>query len=321
MTIKHIITRFRQMGGFHLVKEYVRLGYAGPLLKEFLRSLTGRQSFKTGYSKILQRIVPDLNAEYYPIMKTAAAAYDAKPHECHRSDKVWFCWIQGMDKAPDLVKACLNSQRKWLHDKEIVIVDGSTWQNHVEIPDYIVEKYRKGLIPQALFSDIIRLELLLRHGGTWIDSTVLCTGDSYDRAYLDSDLFMFQYGRPCDPDYGGISNWFITSCTQNRLLTILRDMLYAYWKDHDCALNYYIFHSFFSLIQKEYPEEAAKMPYGSSMASIALGRNVWRKYDAEKFAKVTQKTCFHKLNYRQGPEVVSDKENYYNEILRQYTNA
>lgn len=321
MTVKHIITRFRQLGGIHLVREYIRLGYAGPLLKEFMRSLSGKQSFKAGYSKILQRIIPELNAKYYPVMNAAASAYDARPHDCHRSDKVWFCWLQGMDKAPDLVRACLNSQRKWLHDKEIILVDGMNWKDYVDIPDYIVEKYRKGCIPQALFSDIVRLELLLRHGGTWIDSTVLCTGDGFDKAYLDSDLFMFQYGRPGSAEYGGISNWFITACTQNRLLTILRDMLYAYWKDYDCALNYYIFHSFFSVIQKEFPEESAKMPYGPSAVAISLGRNIWRKLDAAKYEKVTAATCFHKLNYRQGPEVVKDGGNYYNEILRQYTNA
>lgn len=43
----------------------------------------------------------------------------------------------------------------------------------MKLPDYIVKKWEKGRIPADLFSDLLRLELLIRYGGTWIDSTVL----------------------------------------------------------------------------------------------------------------------------------------------------
>jgi len=54
----------------------------------------------------------------------------------------------------------------------------------VELPGYIVEKWEKGRIPAAMFSDLLRVELLIKYGGTWIDSTVFCTGVNDEQGSL-----------------------------------------------------------------------------------------------------------------------------------------
>lgn len=58
--------------------------------------------------------------------------------------------------------------------------------------------------------------------------------------------------------------------TNNEVLILLRDMLYAYWKVFDCTLDYYIFHLFFSMLSREYPDEILAMSYGQSTNSLAL---------------------------------------------------
>ena len=50
----------------------------------------------------------------------------------------------------------------------------------------------------------------------------------------------------------------------------LRDMLFSYWKDYNCTLDYYIFHLFFAMVANEYPEEIAAMPHGQSQNSLVL---------------------------------------------------
>ena len=47
-----------------------------------------------------------------------------------------------------------------------------------------MEKWEKGRIPAAMFSDLLRVELLIKYGGTWIDSTVLCTGVNDEKGSL-----------------------------------------------------------------------------------------------------------------------------------------
>ena len=68
-----------------------------------------------------------------------------------------------------------------------------------------------------------------------MDATVLCTGNVKVKDYLDADLFLFQYTPKGTTEGISISNWFITSCTNNEVLMAVRDMLFEYWKEYDCV--------------------------------------------------------------------------------------
>ena len=206
---------------------------------------------------------------------------------------------------------------------EIKVIDAKNWKEYIELPDYIVEKWEKKQIPPALFSDLLRLQLLIEYGGTWIDSTVLCTGFKGSKLqefkkYLDADLFLFQYTSEKTTGDISISNWFISAHSNNEVLIVLRDMLFAYWKDYNCTLDYYIFHLFFAKVAKEYPEQIAAMPYGYSVNSLVLLHHWGEQFDQNKWDKLVANVCFHKLAFRVNEEVKTNKNNYFNHILETY---
>ena len=156
-----------------------------------------------------------------------------------------------------------------------------------------------------------------------IDSTVLCTGftpknEEYTRPYLDADLFFFQYTPPGSNQWRGISNWFITACSNNELLLVLRDMLYAYWKDYDCMIHYYIFHLFFNMLYEIYPKKIAAMPYGYSMNSITLIYHLGETFNKQKWDNFISKVCFHKLLFDVKSKVIKGENNYYHHIIESY---
>ena len=95
----------------------------------------------------------------------------------------------------------------------------------------------------------------------------------------------------------------------------VRDMLYAYWKDYDCTLDYYIFHLFFEIVAREYPEQVGAMPYGSSLRSIALMKHWNEPFKQEQWDRLVSKVAFHKLSHRVSEEVKNNKDNYYNHII------
>lgn len=88
---------------------------------------------------------------------------------------VWWAWLQGEDKAPELCKRCLASIRREMTDYQINVVTEDNMWDLITVPDYIRRKYEKGIISKTHFSDILRTCLLIEHGGVWIDSTVYCT--------------------------------------------------------------------------------------------------------------------------------------------------
>lgn len=333
MDFKKLITRFRQFGGFRLVVQYAKLGVIGTAAKDFLICLVKRHSFKQIYPAVLQRVEPFLIEKYAPVVSSFKFQVSGSL-EHKRSMIIWFCWLQGLENAPETVHSCYNSLKQNLPDREVKVIDRSNWKEYVALPEYICKKWKKGRIPAALFSDLLRLELLIKYGGTWIDSTVLCTGvnenhnendnlsrigelENKAKQYLDADLFLFQYTKQGDIPVS-ISNWFITACSNNEVLILLRDMLYAYWKDYDCTLDYYIFHLFFSMLSKEFPDEIASMPYGQSMNSLALLHHWGEKFDQQKWDRLVANVSFHKLAFRVNESVTENKENYYNYILSEY---
>ena len=320
MDIKRIMSRFHQLGGIRLLREYARLGVLSSLSKEFIRLLLSGKPPKLINAVISRKLNSFLKEKYLPILLERKSFYEVQEMEHKRSSIVWFCWLQGIDQAPQIVKACYRSLENNLVGREIRVITAENWREYVDLPDYVVGRWEKKQIPSALFSDLLRLQLLVKYGGTWIDSTVLCTGTEHAKEFLDTDLFMFQYTPPekYPASFDGISNWFITSCTNNEILLVLRDMLFAYWKDYDCTLYYFIFHLFFSMLAKVYPDVIANMPYGYSEWSLTLENHWSEPFNQKKWDKLTNLVNFHKLYYRIDDKVKKDKGNFYNSILGKY---
>lgn len=55
-----------------------------------------------------------------------------------------------MDNAPDLVKKCYESLKNNLKDKEIILITSENISKYVTFPDYIMEKWEKGIITHTI---------------------------------------------------------------------------------------------------------------------------------------------------------------------------
>ncbi len=343
MDFQKLSTRFRQFGGFRLLWEYVKLGAIWPAVRTAWRFTVKGAWGKVGLFQcckeiygtvILKKVEPFLERKYAPIV-SSCKFQDSSELEHKRNKVIWFCWLQGLNEAPEIVRVCYHSLTRHLvkvQGYRLQVIDGKNWKEFVKLPEYVVRKWEKGRIPAANFSDLLRLELLIKYGGTWIDSTVLCTGvnendnenekpsriselENKAKQYLDADLFLFQYTPEGTTRGISISNWFITSCTNNEVLMAVRDMLYAYWKDYDCTIDYYMFHLFFEIVARGYPEQVGAMPYGSSQRSIALMRHWNEPFNQKQWDRLVSKVAFHKLSHRVSEEVKNNKDNYYNHII------
>ena len=144
------------------------------------------------YHALLLSVEEKLRKRFEPVMIQKEKEYKNLELKRNPSRYVWTCWLQGLDNAPDLVKVCHASLCEYIKDRSVVVLTNKNLQQYVTLPEYILRKHEQGIIPDAAFSDMLRLELLCKHGGTWIDATVLCTGDEGIKELMDADLFVFQ---------------------------------------------------------------------------------------------------------------------------------
>lgn len=89
--------------------------------------------------------------------------------------QIYFCWLQGEENLPTMVRCCYNSLKQNAGHYKIVFIDEKNFSNYVDIAPHIMDKFKAEKISRTHFSDILRISLLERHGGLWLDSTVLVT--------------------------------------------------------------------------------------------------------------------------------------------------
>ena len=229
---------------------------------------------------------------------------------------VWLSWLQGLDKAPEIVRVCLASQKRHLPDYEFRTLDLDNYRQWVELPDYVVEKYRKGLVPQASFSDLLRLAVLKRYGGIWMDASVFCSGFGNEKLQarwnriMRSEFIVFRYFRRGEKTPVGLSNWFIAAVPNQIIVSSILDIVLANWKDYDCLVDYYIFHLFLGLALHEVPVIEARMPRENSFHSIMLGDALARTFRQEQWQDLIDHVSIHKFNFRKVEEALKNPHSY-----------
>lgn len=308
---------YKKAGGKEILRQYARAHVLFYALFQTLLQGFSKKSLEIVRLSVQNKILKKLRKKYKKKIENFAAEIDKSckdaPHE--NCGKIWFCWFQGLENAPQTVKTCYNSLKENIRDREIIVITEENFGDYVEFPDYILEKYKKGVISRTHFSDLLRLELLIKYGGSWIDSTVYCSGGEIPSYMLGGGLFLFRDLKPgLDGHAVSISNWFITADSGDKILMLTRDLLYAYWKKSKLT-DYFIFHDFFELATERYPEEWGKViPFPNSAPHILLLR-LFEPYNAEIWEAVRGITPFHKLTYKFTEEQQALEGTFYSEIV------
>ena len=119
------------------------------------------------------------------------------PTETSTGNIVWMSWLQGEENAPIIVQQAIKSVRKNFPNRKVILIDNENLTSYVHLPDFVMEKWNKGLISNTHFSDLLRLYLLIEYGGVWVDATVFIKKVPADiLKEIDKGLFFFQNLRP-----------------------------------------------------------------------------------------------------------------------------
>lgn len=302
-----VLSKAKSFGGWRLVRTYVSMGISVQALTMLCKVLLGRISLSQAARHVSMLVIPKLQDEF----KVFAQKSMDDTSSCINDGPIWWCWLQGLDHAPAIVNACYDSLVKHSGRKEVIVLNEDNIHDYISLPDDIAYKYKRGIIPPALYTDIIRVELLLKYGGTWVDSTCYITSDIAQ--YIDQSLFMFQFVSKTHDKYEGISNWWISSRKGHPALRLLQTMLYEYWRRYDCVVEYFIFHVFYGMIMREHPEWYSEMPLHSNRYPLYLGQRMNDSFDQEWYQELLKRCSVHKLSYRKLAESLSDS--FYKHIL------
>lgn len=172
---------------------------------------------------------------------------------------VWLLWWQGWEDAPWLVSRVRESWQRLNSDWNIQLLTRDNLMDYLpKEAEYVLHKEMN----MAARSDIIRLNLLARHGGVWADATMLCMMplDSWIYDAVSATGFWMYHGRELG---GGAASWFIVSMRQSYIIQEWTKATNAYWQGEHTRGYFWMDSLFGELTEKDskFAEEWRRTPY------------------------------------------------------------
>lgn len=214
---------------------------------------------------------------------------------------IWVMWWQNFSNAPEIVKGCQKKLQEFCPNYKIIQINKENYRQYADIPDYIIRKVQEGKISLTHLSDILRVDLLARHGGLWIDSTVLLT-HGLEELILEYPFYSIKGKMVSNHSVSKyrFATFFMYSKQGNSYFEFVRDLLFQYWKDHDYHICYLII-DYCMLIATKYNKDYEKMleevPYSNPMLH-ELRENFNTEYSDDLWKKLMNDTYVYKLSYK-----------------------
>lgn len=230
----------------------------------------------------------------------------------------WTCWWQGEKHAPELVRACLESQHRNLpQGVKHVVITADNYENYITLPECIQQKVKSGDITLTTLSDIIRSALLYKYGGFWMDSTLLVCKP------LEKNILDFPFYTRNLPETQYCSNamwsgWFLYTIPGNKLFCFLMESFFYYFSIHSKIKHYFMIDYLIAIacnLYRDIEEQLKAVPYNNEGAQELL-KHITEPFDDEKVKNYIRNSSVQKLSYKINlPDVNKVKNTIYEYII------
>lgn len=276
----------------------------------------------SGVQKTMRRFIArqfrQLNAKY-----ASLSSQEWKGSSSHAGElPIYTCWWQGEQAAPALVARCLKSMRDHAAGHRLIVITRENWREHAEVPNYIVDKLEHGSISLTHFSDILRMVLIAKTGGLWLDATVFVAGDIPETVF-SSDLYTIRYsGSKRMVSAGRWTGYCMAAPAHSALHCYCRDVFFEYWQNYNRLPEYFFIDYTIDFANEHIPtihKQLAQVEVNNQNVML-LDSSFNSPYDALLYESLFKEGGFYKLNWkREYTEEIQGKLTNYGYFLREVT--
>ncbi len=238
---------------------------------------------------------------------------------------IFFMWFQGENNLPVVIQKCLESIRKNIPDRKVIIITRENITQYSDIPDYILQLVDEGSITKTFFSDIARAALLYKNGGTWVDAAIYLTKqipDSYfDKQYYCPAGIISEHKKDFRYLFNGTKGWNVSFQGTDQKEFPLYDFLFhfycKYFSEYPTHVDYFMNDYMMSLFCKHNKQfwDILNNQQENNIREFDLAlmmNKTLNKSNKEKLEKLLNNTFIHKLTYRKNwqPEIKNQKTVY-----------
>ncbi len=242
--------------------------------------------------------------EHLDQIRTQAEQRLARPAATTLDQPIFVYWGQGFGQAPPLIRACVAALRANNPGERVHLLTDADLAYYVDVPEDLAAALAGN---KTHFSDLLRLLLLEKFGGVWVDGTCFVSEPlrpHIDRALAEGSVFAFNYHGPY------VSSWLLAARRGSYAMHLWRAAIFLWWERRGELIDYFLLHHFFEMLHHLDPRFRAEWDEGLRLSSApphALQTEMLRPYDPARFREIMAGSFAHKLRYKYQPyEVTSD---------------
>lgn len=227
----------------------------------------------------------------YSQIKNVAAKFEPRST---LPPRLFVFWSQGFSTAPKIVQACLRQLRNLVAPDSLAVLTKDNLGRTIVLPK-VFNKVEKRYA--AHYSDVLRVALLSKYRGTWLDATVWTSDDPFVVSG-ESNFFTFRY------EGARMASWFMTAGENAKTPQLLYAALIVYWRQHKKLNDYFLLHNIFEILY--YLDESVRAEWDAAVKQSAVpcnqlgGKLLWQPYDQEALSRVLVVHPVQKLTYKPG---------------------
>lgn len=273
--------------------------FCNDVRKYFSHSKSGREKANAKHHEVIENY---LCAKGYGVgLSCSVSSNHVTLTENVGDNNIWVCWWQGKKSMPEMVKKCFNSIIRYSNGHPVKLITFDNYKDYVQVDYRIVDKLKNGTFKLAHFADLVRLKLLERYGGLWLDSTILLT------ANINEDFFQKFFSvkiRPVDNDSVSEYRWcsFVLGGGKNirYIYSQLSCMLERYMLENNLFIDYLLIDYFLDILyrqDKSVKETIDTMPFTNpNLHKLRLLFD--NEFDETIWKTIVSNTNIFKLTYK-----------------------
>ena len=217
---------------------------------------------------------------------------------------IWVLWLQGEENMPEIVRICYSSLLKHSAGKTVNLITARNLNEYIQVPDFINKHLDEGKISRTHFADYIRIMLLAKYGGLWVDASVLVTDDITDET--QRAFYSVKQRIKNSIHYVSDYRWAVSliGCSENcgkYMFSCLNTLFDRYLREKTFFIDFFLFDYFIATMYEELP--AIKKLIDSNRENCdsfyLLAENLNKKYDETFMQDIAAQGKFHKMSWKQ----------------------
>ncbi|MCR5565555.1 MAG: capsular polysaccharide synthesis protein [Clostridiales bacterium] len=165
------------------------------------------------------------------------------PVESSYTNCIWTAWLQGEENAPEVIRITIASMRRYANGHPVVVISNDNVDRYIDLPQTIKRKHESGVMGHAHYADVIRMMILEKYGGLWLDATMLLHEPIPEEAFR-RPFYSMGFRNTNGEKYISKNKWLVRVIggePNSVYLAQISRMLCGFWEEHNIAIDYFVF--------------------------------------------------------------------------------